>query len=284
MASRFWVGGTGTWSAAGSSTGNHWATSSNGAGADANAPVAGDNVTFDANSGGGTVTPDGTIAGIAFGDITAGAFALGTLAFNTNNPSVSFATVSFSGSATRTINMGSGTWTITGGGGSTPFDCGTTTGLTPTFQNAAISITGASTSRVLGLGAPTGGYGAITIGNNSTKGVVSISGGPTVASLTVGSGNTIANTQSTTLTITGALSITGTSSAPSGLQSLNSQANITTVSVGSASTCDWCSFLRVTKSGAGSISATNSFDLGGNTSITITAPSVGGGVVGVIGG
>lgn len=52
MASRFWVGGTGTWD--GSST-THWATSSGG-GSGASAPTSSDDVTIDANSGGGTIT------------------------------------------------------------------------------------------------------------------------------------------------------------------------------------------------------------------------------------
>ena len=52
MASRFWVGGTGTWDA---SDTTHWATASNGAGG-ASVPGSSDAVTFDASSGGGTVT------------------------------------------------------------------------------------------------------------------------------------------------------------------------------------------------------------------------------------
>jgi hypothetical protein len=77
--------------------------------------------------------------------------------------------------------------------------------------------------------------------------------------------------------------MTGTASAPVGLMS-STVSNNTTVSVGSASTIDWGSVLRVTKAGAGSITASNSFDLGANSSVTITPPSVGGGVIGVIGG
>ena len=58
MASRYWVGGTGTWDA--SSTTN-WASSSGGA-AGASAPVAADSVFFDANSGSGTVSTSGNLA------------------------------------------------------------------------------------------------------------------------------------------------------------------------------------------------------------------------------
>jgi hypothetical protein len=52
MASRYWVGGTGTWDA--SST-THWASASGGVGG-ASVPITTDDVFFDANSGGGTVT------------------------------------------------------------------------------------------------------------------------------------------------------------------------------------------------------------------------------------
>lgn len=52
MASRFWVGGTGTWD---QTTTTHWSATSGGAGGVA-VPTASDDVTFDANSGAGTVT------------------------------------------------------------------------------------------------------------------------------------------------------------------------------------------------------------------------------------
>ena len=51
----YWVGGTGNWS----SFATHWATSTGGASFNSVAPTATDNVVFDANSGGGTVTIDG---------------------------------------------------------------------------------------------------------------------------------------------------------------------------------------------------------------------------------
>jgi hypothetical protein len=272
MANRFWVGGTGTWD---STTTTNWAASSGGAGG-ASAPIAGDNVTFDASSGGGTVTPDGSIAGIAFGTLTAGAFT-GTLAFNTNNPNMSFSTVSFSGTGTRTINMGSGTWTMTGTGN--VFDVGTTTNLTPTFQNASfvLSATTAS-SRVFNPGA-SGSVGSLTITDNTSKGVVQLFVAATYASITVGNGTALVCPQSSTTAITGTLTMTGTSSHPVTLSSSNVPSNPATVSVGAASTIDWGGVYRITKSGAGSITATNSLDLGVNTSVTITPPSAGGGLL-----
>lgn len=264
MATRVWTGGTGTWDA---TTGTNWVGGV--------APIAGDNVTFDGSSGGGTVTVDSSVANIVFGILTAGAFT-GTLAFNTNNPNMAFSSVAFGGSGTRTINMGSGTWTLSGTTfNPAEFDVSTVTGLTPTFQNAALVFNGNSVSRSFGGGGQT--FGSLTINNNTTKGMFSFTGANTFASVTAGSGNTLLFPQGTTTTITGALAITGTAAAPSGVESAGPTTNVTTISVGSASTPDWCAFLRVTKTGAGSITATNSFDLGGNTSITIGAPSGGGG-------
>lgn len=52
MANRYWIGGSGTWDAI---TTTNWSTTSGGAGG-ASAPVAADNVFFDANSGSGTCT------------------------------------------------------------------------------------------------------------------------------------------------------------------------------------------------------------------------------------
>src|SRR3954451_7178669 len=85
MANVFWVGGTGTWD---SSTTTHWSATSGGAGGAA-VPTSADSVTFDGNSGGGTVT-------LNFGGtITIQSLTMGTLAgtfdnsVNNNNITVS---------------------------------------------------------------------------------------------------------------------------------------------------------------------------------------------------
>ena len=52
MATRYWVGGTGTWSAAGTT---HWSATSGGS-SGASAPTSSDDVVFDALSGVGTIT------------------------------------------------------------------------------------------------------------------------------------------------------------------------------------------------------------------------------------
>lgn len=286
----FWVGGTASWdgtnTGGGGSGGIKWASGTGGSspcagGGTGGSPSTGDTATFDANSGGGTVTVNTTVA---IQSITAGAFT-GTLDFNTNNNNVTVSAtgqaVNFSGTGTRTINIGSGTWTLSGGGN---WELPTTTNLTGTFSNAAIVMNGAIASRSFSGGGQT--YGSLTIGSNSSQGSTGFTGANTFASITCASGNLLMFPQGTTTTISGALTLTGTSSAPAGLISNALTTNITTISVGSASSIDWAGIGGVTRTGAGTLTATNSLNMGRNTSFTsITPPSGGGGGGGrIIGG
>lgn len=107
MANRYWISGTGAWD---NSTTTHWSATSGGA-SGASVPISTDDVFFDGSSGGGTVTPNYnmTVASIAMGDFT------GTLDFSANNnsPTMGRFEGSSTGNGVRTLNMGSGTWTIT---------------------------------------------------------------------------------------------------------------------------------------------------------------------------
>lgn len=134
MASRFWVGGTGTWDASDTA---HWASSSGGAGGQS-VPVDGDTTTFDGSSGGGTVTVgyDPTVT-----SITCGAFT-GTLDFSTYSPTM--ATFSSTGTGTRTLTMTNmGTMTLTGTG--TVWTQSTATNLTIN-PGGTIKLTNSSAS------------------------------------------------------------------------------------------------------------------------------------------
>lgn len=130
MATRFWVGGTGNWD---QSDTTHWAATSNGAGGQS-VPTASDDVTFDASSGGGTVTITETTP---CKSITCGAFT-GTL--DTNDQTVNCTNIfSISGAGIRTVDLGASTincatWT-----------CTTTTNLTDVFSGATITQSGSST-------------------------------------------------------------------------------------------------------------------------------------------
>jgi hypothetical protein len=68
MASRYWVGGTGTWDA---SDTTHWSAASGGA-AGASAPTAADAVVFDGNSGGGTCTTSGNLSVLSLNSASLG--------------------------------------------------------------------------------------------------------------------------------------------------------------------------------------------------------------------
>lgn len=146
MASRFWVGGTATWDAV---TTTNWAATSGGAGGQT-VPGAADTVTFDASSGGGTVTV-GAAYNPSITSITMGAFT-GTLDFSVNNNSPTMTIFNCNGSGVRTLKDGTGTWNITGNAaGIIRFD--TVTNLT--FVSTAIwncTYAGSTGTRTITLG------------------------------------------------------------------------------------------------------------------------------------
>lgn len=104
MAARFWVGGAGTWDGVDLT---HISATSGGAGGASN-PGSGDTMTFDGSSGGGTVT---VTYAVDVTSITMGAFT-GTLDFGSSSPTMQ--AFLNSGTGTRTLVQGSGTWSITG--------------------------------------------------------------------------------------------------------------------------------------------------------------------------
>jgi len=159
MASRFWIGGTGAWD---SSTTTNWSSSSGGTGG-ASVPGSSDTVTFDGSSGGGTVTVN---TNFTVTSITMGAFT-GTLDFSANNNSPTMTTFSCSGTGTRTLNMGSGTWTISGNN-TTIWDMTTITGLTLNANTSTINFTysGSTGNRTL-AGAVTLNNIAVTAGSDA---------------------------------------------------------------------------------------------------------------------
>jgi hypothetical protein len=177
MASRFWVGGTGTWDA---STTTNWSATSGGAGGQS-VPGASDTVTFDASSGGGVVTV-GTGYNPSVTSITMGAFT-GTLDFSAFNNSPTMQTFDCSGTGVRTLTMGSGTWTLTGNN-ATIWNTGTATNLT---MNSGTSTVVANYSGSTGTRTFSNGTGATTFYNISiTAGsdiVIHATNGPTITNL-----------------------------------------------------------------------------------------------------
>lgn len=161
MASRYWVGGAGTWD---NSDTTHWSAGSGGAGGQS-APSASDDVIFDAASGGGTVLVG---ADVNVKSITIGTFT-GTLNFAATNPTMQ--TFSNSGTGVRTLTMGTGSWTISGNNG-TIFDQSTTTNLTfsATTATVILSYSGATGTRTFQIGTVVfGGTLNISSGSDAIK-------------------------------------------------------------------------------------------------------------------
>jgi hypothetical protein len=274
MASRFWVGGTGTWDNADTT---HWAATSGGAGG-SSVPASGDTVTLDGSSGGGTVTVAATFnASNTLTTLTMGAFT-GTLDFSANNPNITLSNAfSGTGTGTRTFNMGNGTWTINGTSGNL-WDFSTVTGLTFNANSSSLVFGGTPIS---GRTFVTGGrtYNSVSISSAASQQVsFTISGGPTIATLSLTAPGYFIFSAGTTVTITNAFNWAGSSSSSAFLlSSASANGTAATISVASGSpTISWAAIQNITFSGGATFTATSSYDLKGNTGITITGPTGGG--------
>lgn len=280
-ASRFAVCAvTCTWD--GSST-TMWSASSGGV-TGASVPGSSDTVTLDAATCVGgvtctvTVNTTVTVQQIVFGACTASTTGC-ILDFSANNNNVTLtADPGFNGSGTgvRNLKMGNGLWTMTGGAGGTPWQMGTTTNLTFAANSSTLLFSGTSSSTKNGtFGGLT--YNIVQIGANTSYGSFNIGGANTFGTLTITAPNVVTFPFNTTQTVTNAINWVGTSSAQISVAS-NSSATAATISTASgAPTMTWTALRFLTFSGGATFTATNSFNLGGTTGITITAPSTGGG-------
>lgn len=173
MASRFWVGGTGTWDS--SNTAN-WSATTGGAGG-ASVPGSADTVTIDANSGTGTITVNGTVNVLG---VTFNAANNIILDFSVYNNNVTIGSqFACSGTGIRTLKMGSGIWTFPYTGASTTvWNLATTTNLTFDAGKSTIRITGATSSILTFAG---GGltYYTLEVARGSGTGQITISGSNT---------------------------------------------------------------------------------------------------------
>jgi hypothetical protein len=276
MAARFWVGGAGTWD---STTQTNWAATSNGAGG-ASVPAATDSVTFDASSGAGTCTVAATINGSnTIVSLTCGLMGM-TLDFATNNPSLTLGSINLSGTGTKTVNLGSGTFTLT-----------TTVGNTWEASTASNLTLNAGTSTIL-LSATATGARSINLGSGKTLNNVTVTNStPSAMGISFGSAATISGTLTLTNCLDFTMGNTGTMTIANFVYSgtvtnqalLSSSSGIpVTLSTSGTNTLDHVTVQNITKAGTGSISVTNGFDAGGNTGVTITPPTAasGGQVIG----
>lgn len=253
MADRFWVGGTGNWDAA---TTTNWSASSGGAGG-SSVPSSSDTVTFDASSGGGTVTVTANTANvqsITFGDFT------GT--FDSNGFTVNTAgTFNISGSGTRTITLGSSAVNVGA------WNSGTTTNLTFNANTSTITQSGASSS--FSGGGLT--FNNVVITNTATA---TMTGANTFANLsrTVAAGNkTAALTLGANITVTGTLTVTGASATERIIVKSSAVSTNRTITAAIISLTN-VDFQSITAAGAASpFSGTSIGDATGNINITPTA-------------
>ena len=148
MAARYWVGGSGTWTA---SNTTNWAATSGGAGGQS-VPGSGDTVTIDSNSG-GTVTIQ---AGY---NPTVSAVTLTANTLNINNNNLTAGTFSSSNTNTRTLAFGgSGSLTLTGNN-ATVMNTNNDTGLTITgSKNVYLTYSGSTGTRTISTCHPTSIY------------------------------------------------------------------------------------------------------------------------------
>lgn len=284
----FWVGGTGSINDT-----TKWSSSSGGAGSTCAAAggwpnSTADSATFDANSGGGTITRNvaWTVAAINVAAFT------GTFGNSGDTATVQLDTFTNNGSGTRTINLGASTWTCGRSGVNCVWQISGHSNLTQNANTSSIVLTGGS-----GSGTPLCWFGSGLTYNNVTfdpspvaigsrSGFGCNTGAVTFTNLTISSPNNIQLTGGISWTVTGTLAFSGGTASSTSLvymYSNSATSNFTFVLSGGAATCTWCALFAITAT-TNSITANNSFDLGKNSNVTVNPPSGGGGGGRIIGG
>jgi hypothetical protein len=237
MATKFWVGGTGTWNA--TNTAN-WAVTSGGAGGQS-VPTSADSVTIDSSSGSGTITvaTDITVISITFS--TANNI---TLDFSVNNNNVTISTTFTSnGTGIRTLKMGNGVWNFNYSSTSTStlWNIANSTNLTLDAGRSTIKYTGASSAQLVFLGAGFS-YWTFEIARTNGAGQTTISSSNTFVNFidnTSTAAHTIAFSASTTTTVNNFF-VRGSSSGRIVLAQVSSGATMVK-SPGGVIACDWMS-------------------------------------------
>ncbi len=256
---------------------NNWVSTSGGSNYGQTVPSSADDVFLNASSGSGTITPNFggpfTLQSLNIGALN------GTFDNSVNNNNItltqsSAAALDNNNAGTRTINLGSATYTLNA---ATAFwDSGSTGGLTMIATASTIAFTGTTGVRIfkgnsktygtISFAATSSGNGKVSIQNASGTITSLVLNAPLVTLFQSGGGaNTI-----TSLTAVGS-STAQNLLAGDGIGGVETQAPITVTNAN----LSWAAFRDIAFTGAPI--ATNSFDLGNNTGITITAPVAGGG-------
>jgi hypothetical protein len=221
MASRFWVGGSGTWN--GSNTTN-WAATSGGGGGQT-VPTSSDTVTFDTNSGASATVTIATVPAscsaltINKADLTltqsdvlvvSGTFTLTTGSYNSNGQAVTCGSINWQNTNTRAVTLGSSTITTTGQGGLTMGG----PGLTASTSSASLVYNGENPAA-----SHIGTYAAVTIidtSGNPNSSFITLNGGATVGTMVITTPGVNSDLYTINVaanfTITGTMTLTGFSS------------------------------------------------------------------------
>lgn len=200
---------------------------------------------FDSGAGSYTLADDLAIA-------AARAFTMPSGTLNANGKNVTCGSFDSSGTTARTLNIGSGTWTVSGSG--TAWNCATSTNLTVT-GTGTISMTSASAKTFAG-----GGKAWPTLNQGGT-GALTITGANTFANITnTVQPATITFPASTTTTVS-AFGVSGTSG---NLVTLNSSSAGTQATLSDASGVNSVSFCDIKDINATGGATWSSFTSNGN--------------------
>lgn len=258
-------------------------SASTGGGTGASVPTTTDAVIFDGATCVGGVTCTTTInTTVTVQSITAGACTASTtgciLDFSVNNNNVTVtaaAGINFSGTGTRDIRLGNGTWTLTGVSPGTQWDMGTVTNLTFSANSSSIIFSPSGVgNQIFSFGTKT--TNIVTLGARSGASHITInSGTSTIGTLNISAPNTVQLDQNTTITVTNAMNFVGTNTQPIFLtqNTFNSASVQSTISSGATSTCTWCVIQGMVFTGAGTFTANNSFNGLNNSGITFNGPA-----------
>lgn len=194
----------------------------------------------------------------------------------------------------RTLSFGSGTLQISGNDNNdTSFDVSTLTNLTLTCGTGTLSFTYTGSVAIRSFRTGNGfvcGSGALALtiaGNANANHFFFNSPAATFSSVAITCPNYVRFTTSSTLTVSGASGLTTASclaSAPLLLLATAPINGTSTISMASGSTAfSWATIVGMIFSGGATFTASNSEGIG-NTGITVTNPSTGGGGGKIIGG
>lgn len=191
-----------------------------------------------------------------------GIFTLNNGTFNANGFNVTARRVSISGTPTRALTMGSGTWTLISASAEAVWIATTVTGLTLTSTGSTILIsdTGAGVNKSFIGGGLT--YNNLTLSNLST-GMMDFTGSNTFAIFTINAPRTVRFTAGTTTTVSSFVAM-GNSSNVITISSITAATHTLSDAAGTNS-CDWLNLTNsIAGGGAAWYAGANSIDSGGN--------------------